>query len=194
MDALLQEPDWNAPLDMDAVVAAVPDHMTVKGMSITAIGDALVALGKPVGNLPRCVAFKDYPQKEMVRCLVVAAREGFPGVPPRMALRRIGGAHLSSLKETMIMRVMLAGLGSSLGIQGAAKILPRIYRVASSHEEVAVPINEARRLRLQYKNAFTFPHSFQVGVIEGGLGVFNVRPRILVQEMGMSECVVEFSW
>lgn len=190
----LKEPDWNAPLDLDSVVDAVPEHMTVKGMSINAIGAALRSMGKTAPVIPQQVAFKDCSQREMVRWLVLATREGLPHLPPREALRRLGVAHLSGLQETLIMRVLLAGLGSSLGIQAAARALPRVYRAVTSHERVEVLVNETGKLRLHYRDTYTFAHSFQVGTLLGGFEVFKLKPAVATAEVSVSEAVVEFSW
>ncbi|MBI5497046.1 MAG: DUF2378 family protein [Deltaproteobacteria bacterium] len=186
-------PDWQAPLDLDAQVAAVPPSHTVRGMSINGVLDAMAAMGRPLRDQPRRVAFKDHPQAEMVAVLVQAAR-ALPDLPPREALRRVGQAHLEKLQENMVMRVMFAGLGQSLGVQAAAALLPRAYRAASSHEQVEVLANEPRRLMLRYRDCYSFADCFQVGVLEGGLRNFKVTPRLGVRVVSRAETELELAW
>jgi uncharacterized protein (TIGR02265 family) len=165
-------------------------------MSFSGILEALQEMGKPLPGPPTYVGFKDYPEQEFVALLARAARESLGHLPPREALRRLGFYQLGKLKENLVFRVLFAGLWQTQSISAAAKIIPKAYAAAAAakHEEWTLKANEPRRILLGMRNVWSFPESFQVGLMEGALHTFGLSAQAGVRLTSLCDAELEFVW
>lgn len=118
-------PDFNVPLDVDAVVA--PDGFS-KGMFLQNVVEQCVAAGRPIPFGPY-VAFKDYPAAEHLRLLGTAARTLFPDVSAREGLRRLGQHSYDALSSTFIGKVVFGVLGNN--VRAISKLASKGYEISA---------------------------------------------------------------
>ncbi|NUO53911.1 MAG: DUF2378 family protein, partial [Polyangiaceae bacterium] len=102
-EGLWGEPPWSSPLDVDALIRAVPDDATMTGMFLDAVAKIARDKGHHLRSArDRYIPFKRYPLREHCSILVEVARVTMPDAPLRTALRRLGrGAPLVLLQSTV---------------------------------------------------------------------------------------------
>ena len=125
-DTRFVEPPWTAPLDVDAVLRALPSTATISGMFIAPLVQEAKRLGVTLLSArERYVAFRFYPLIEHVQVLVETCQRVYPGVPLRQALRKLGrGAPTALVASTLGKVVFAAAVGAHDVIDAMAKAYP----------------------------------------------------------------------
>src|SRR5262249_27059000 len=113
MSSEFHDPPWDAPLDVEAAIAAIPYDAKIKGLFIV----PMLAEARKRGLAlkwarDRYQPFFDYPLDEYARLLVEIAQGLFPDLPLRKGLRKIGRAAQKVLVDTIIGRVVWASVES----------------------------------------------------------------------------------
>ena len=193
--AVFVDVDWDAPLDVDAQVQAIPLDRVIKGMSFNAVLDAVARQGREPLAMRRAPGFKDLPMRDFLALLVTAQRTAYPDMPPRRALRAIGHDHFRGLLDTMIFRVIFAGIGNAFGVERALRLAPRAYNVPAKHERVSILEVEEGHMVLSYDDVWAFPDCFHIGIVEGALEVLGaVTDGVRVRRRGVAAVDLEFRW
>jgi uncharacterized protein (TIGR02265 family) len=186
------EPPWSAPLDVDAVLRAIPSTATISGMFIA----PLVLEAKRLGvTLPsareRYVAFSFYPLIEHVQVLVETCQRVYPGVPLRQALRKLGrGAPTALVASTLGKVVLAAAAGAHDVIDAIAKAYPLNARPSS----VTVLERGVRRAVVRLEEVHYFADSHHVGAFEGSLKYAGVRGKVLISPRGKAAVDLLLEW
>jgi len=185
--------DWDAPLVADEYLRATPQNITVKGMFIQSIVDAVTAAGMSLEGRARYSSFKDYPLTELMEVEVAAAERLFPELPLRRALRRFGWTAFPTLMSSMIGKVIFAPVGKNL--RAAIKLAARGYRVSISHARVAVVDDpDPETLHVQLADLYNFADSYQVGVFEGAVKHFGREPSISIRRRSAADVDLLVQW
>lgn len=185
--------DWDASLDADEYLQATPSHITVKGMFIQSLLDAVTAAGMSLEGRSRYSAFKDYPLTELMEVEVAAAGRLFPELPLRRALRRFGWSAFPTLMSSMIGRVIFAPVGNNL--RAAIKLAARGYRVSISHAKVSVEDrDDPQSVYVQLGDMYNFADSYQVGVFEGAAHHYEREPTVTVHRRSRVDVDLLVRW
>ena len=161
------EPPWSAPVDVPRVLRTVPENGTVAGMFLQPIVEAARRFNVtfPFAR-ERYLPFSFYPMREHVQLMVETAPVVLPGVPIRIALRKLGRLAPRSLLESTIGKVLL---GSSTDIEMVLRAMAQTYpvHIKPSHVQLVEYKPGCALMRLEQIHFFLDSH--HVGCFEGAL-------------------------
>jgi uncharacterized protein (TIGR02265 family) len=184
-------PTWTTGFDVEAHLALVPAHATVKGMFW---GDLLkMAEGLPVAlTKGRYASFSDYPLVDYMRAVVAVSRAAYPKASVAEGIRRVGERGFGILASSLAGKVLfaLAGrdLGSTLGLVSEA------YRRCLDPGEARVALLEPGRAIIELRAIWNFTHAYQVGVFEGALKHFGHAGSVQVRALGPADADYLVQW
>lgn len=173
-----EEPDWNAPLDIAARLALVPDDVFTRGMYLSGPRDrAARASGQALISDVSYVAYKQYPMRELVRNLPGWAAAAYPGKSPKQALRMMGHHLFAEFRSSLVGSVIFTAAIRTW--KRAISLAPRAYSTGAGSLNVLELDDHGAILEL--RGQWDYPDSYHIGIIEGGLFAYNVKPRVLVR-------------
>jgi uncharacterized protein (TIGR02265 family) len=186
------EPPWSAPLDVDAVLRALPPTATISGMFIA----ALVQEAKRVGvTLPsardRYLAFRFYPLIEHVQVLVETSQRVYQGVPLRQALRKLGRGAPNALVASTLGKVVL---GAAAGAHDVIDAMAKAYPLNARPSFVTVVERGPQRAVVRLEEVHYFVDSHHVGAFEGALKYAGVKGRVLMSPRGKAAVDLLLEW
>lgn len=186
---MFHAPPWGAPLDVDAVIAAIPKDATVKGVFLNSVATALPR-DETALRRDRYLAFADYPLVELAHLLVVAADALFPALPVRQALRKMGRRTPRILLETTYGKVVFAG---ATEMHEVLEATAKAYGVMAGAKVTVEDAGEGfARIRLE--DVFWFLDSNHVGVFEGLMKYCGVRGNVDIRLESPSRGEFALTW
>ena len=190
-------PEWDAPLDLDERLPALPEDAVVRGWVLQSVLDAARREGVELPGKSRYGRFRDYPLGDYVALLVTASKEVRPEQPPRRTLYELGLGIFPAFAATLTGRVALRALGGGdEPARAGLDLMSRLYKVTSKGSSRARLLeigNGFAVIRLEH--VWSFPDSYHVGVFTGAaLGVFELEPSILVRSTSLSDAELLISW
>lgn len=169
------DPPWDAPLDVDAVIRGLPAGATMKGMFTGAVADIARRTGATIESArERYVPFSDYPLDEHCRVMVEAARAIYPDVSVRQGLRRIGRGAPSVMLDSTIGRVTV---GAVQGTQAVVREICKAYPLLTEPSDVRIIDAGEGWLVVRMKHVAFFVDCHHVGLFEGTLKYARVEDR-----------------
>lgn len=181
------EPDWSAPLDVDARIQAVPENAAVRGMFIQDLLDIAADAGQPTQK-KRYIAFKTYPVREYVRLIAETSARLTPNLPLREACRQLGKTVYPAFEKTMVGSAIFAFAGRRF--DRVAHMAAKAYGVALTDSDVRTKTVSPGHIRAELRSIHALPDCFQVGVWEGAMDVCGVEG--IVDVAVHSHCDVDF--
>jgi uncharacterized protein (TIGR02265 family) len=172
------EPDFSAPIDVQAQKALVPPGGTVKGMHLAALVDRCAEAGHPYEKRDY-IAFYDYPGEELLDLLVESAARCFPVSLPREGLRRLGHLAYPALARSPIGRVVFGLVGSDP--TSLVKLVSKGYAISNSSGTARVLDTTDEHAVLRLEGMYSFIDSWHVGIIEGAAKTFGRDPKLLIK-------------
>lgn len=180
-------PDWNAPLDVEGLLARMPKDSTVRGVFFQ---NAVEQVKRKLGRDPFAREFYkllSYPSAELVRVLRQAAEILCPEVPLRQGLRRLGQSVFPALRETAAGTFLFSVAGKN--VRSAFKLTSRAYELFSSHGRAEVGAVEDNAVYIELRRIWTFPDCYHVGIFEGALAAYETPGQIQIRRLG--DCDVD---
>jgi uncharacterized protein (TIGR02265 family) len=181
----LRDPDFAAPVDIDAHLARLPPDATCKGLfflDLIRLGTTAVSPGELacLSGVPerRYVSFRDYPMADNLRLTVAVARAVYLTEPLGEALRRIGRTAFDVVCTSLVGKTLFGGHGREL--EPLLFTGPRACKLFLSFGDVAVEKAAPGRFLIHARGLPTFLETHQVGVIEGVLRHCRMRGRVRV--------------
>ncbi|MEM9861870.1 MAG: DUF2378 family protein [Myxococcota bacterium] len=169
-------------VDIEAVVANVPEAFTVKGMffmrALTILGDDYAPLkSKLRAPTERYLPFRNYPQADHGRLVFHAATKRAPRQSHWEALRRFARHDVEDFAASMLGRVTLSMVGDPKKV---LSLMPGVYdKVAPGPWGFAVH-DDGNQVTVNI-NRITGPWSYQLGQIEGAIGFYHASAEVEVQ-------------
>ena len=186
------EPDWNALLDPEPTIRAIPESATVAGMYLSPVAKAATALGKKLPsareNYP---VFKFFPMREHVRLLVEACSVVYPELTLRRGLRKLGRGAPGALLQSTLGRVTV---GSASGVVDVLTAMSNTYPVNLPSCQVRVAESSAHHLVVSFRNIYYFLDSHHVGVLEGAMRHAGKKPHVLIKMLGPYDADMLCRW
>jgi uncharacterized protein (TIGR02265 family) len=183
--------DWDAPLELEARVAAAREDASVKGLFITPAVRAVTERGGRLPPFETVMAFKDYPVRRVLPFFAACAQVAYPELPLRAALRRIGRGLLPAFRDTLTGKVMLGIVGR--GWDSLLRNASRIYSSASTGR-ATVSAHETGRALLELRNVWVFPDCVHVGMIEGAWDAYGLTGEVQLRMHALCDVDLELSW
>jgi hypothetical protein len=126
-------PDWNAPLDVEARLAALPSNAQLKGWVLSSIVNAAKDRGVTLPGARRYIGFSDYPAQEYLELLVSAAKLIDPRFPPRRTLYEVGRAAYPTFAASILGRIVVSALLTpNEPSMEQLRAVSKVYRVTSN--------------------------------------------------------------
>jgi uncharacterized protein (TIGR02265 family) len=186
------DPPWDAPLDRERVVAAIPVDSKISGMFFV----ALVAGARTRGvALPsareRYVGFNFYPVAELARLLVEAADRFYPDRTLRQALRALGKAAPGAFLASTLGKVTL---GSTEGVHAAVGAMANAYELNLRPSHVATLDTGPSWAIVRLNKVSYFLDSHHVGTFEGILKFAGVKGSVQVASRAATSADFLLAW
>jgi uncharacterized protein (TIGR02265 family) len=190
-------PEWEAPLDVEERLAALPENSVTRGWVLQSVLDAAKREGVELPGRPRYGRFREYALADYVKLLAAAASAVHPDEPPRRTLFELGRSVFPAFTATLTGRLALRALGG-----GAEPARAGIELMSRLYSETSMGRSNAELLELgegfsviRLRGVWTFPDSYHVGVFTGAaLGVFELEPSILVRSTSLCDAELLISW
>lgn len=129
----------------------------------------------------RYVAFKDYPQHDHLLVLGALARERYPRVSLREALRRLAREDVRTFAESTFGGVMLSLVRDA---RGALHKIPMVYeRVARGDWTISTSDGADGTVSLEFERYYG-DWSYTLGQLEGVVIHYGGAPQTTVHELG----------
>src|SRR5688572_27448794 len=158
---VFRPPDWEAPLDLDVRLPALPDR-GVRGWVLQSVLNAAAREGVTLPGKSHYGRFRDYPLRDYVDMLATASELVRPEQPPRRTLYDLGCNVFPAFAETLTGRLALRALGgNSEPARAGIDLMARLYGVTSkgaSHAELLEMEHNFAVIRL--RGVWTFPDSY----------------------------------
>jgi uncharacterized protein (TIGR02265 family) len=190
-------PNWDAPLDTDAYIRAVPATAVIKGMYPGAIATEARKRGLSLPHAgEKYVPFHDYPLRDHLRLLTEAARAFSPDLSTRAALRKIGRAAVTVFLNSTLGRAALGGLTQPEATRLALVGITRAYTTSVGKPSPQVEVKETSDTSciVKISDFWLFLDSHQIGILEGVCRACGVRCDILVASEGLASGELSCSW
>jgi uncharacterized protein (TIGR02265 family) len=191
------EPSWDAPLDVEGYLRAVPPTAMIKGF----FGATVVAAAKQrgitlAGAAEKYIPFKEYPLSQHNRLLVEAASTFWPDITLRQGLRKIGRAAVGSLLETTFGKALLGGLTQPDAVMIAMTSLSRAYTTTLTHPTPVVEVISTgdRSAVMRLRDTWCFLDCQQVGIVEGLCRLCGTRATVRIATDGPASGELAFTW
>jgi uncharacterized protein (TIGR02265 family) len=179
------DPDFDAQIELEAHLAAVPLDTTCKGLLML---DAIQRASKVVSEVElfrlaqvpdrRYVVFRDYPLDEGLKLTVAAARTLYPRYPLGEGLRRSGVSMFDALLKTHVGRSVFGVLGRDVDLVLLAG--PKAHKILISTGELTAEKTGYRTFTFRATRVPCFLETFHVGLIEGAVRHCGERCRISI--------------
>jgi len=192
----LREPDFKAPVDVDAHLALLPPDATCKGiffLDLVRLGATVISPSElfHLAGFPerRYVVFRDYPMAENLRLTVAVALAVYPKQPLGEGLRRIGQTAFDTVSTSLVGKTLFGVFGRDL--EPLLFTGPRAYKLFLSFGEVLVEKSGPRTFRFHARAFPGFLETYQVGVVEGVLRHCGARGRLRVAIEALDRGTIE---
>jgi uncharacterized protein (TIGR02265 family) len=185
------EPAWDAPIDVDACLRALPAGGTIKGM----FPGAIVAEAERRGFVvhvqrDRYLPFLDYPVPEHAALLAEAAPLFYPGISLRRALRKLGRAAMPTFMQTTIGKVVMK---QEPDIDALFGIVRHAYEIALKRPCIEIEERGDSHAILRLRDLY-FLDSHHVGAIESFLRHRGLQASIRVHSESLVNGEFLCSW
>ena len=192
-------PSYTAPLDIDAVIAQIPETAQIKGFFVNNY-EKMLTMRRPElaqqirDALPRrsYASLHNYPRGEVLRAEVALAKVLAPDVSTREALRRACNLVYPMFLSSLLGRVVLSTVGRN--VDTVLALGPRMMSSVVNYGSVAAEKLGERHWRYHYRDYYSWLDSGDVGVIEGLLGHYGKEPDLTVYMNGPFEMWLDIKW
>lgn len=186
------EPNFDAPIDFEARLAAIPAKSVVRGMF-------LQLLQQSVGpDVPRelrdrrYVAFKNYPMRDYVELLAACCADRNARVSAGQRVRELGRGVYPAYARTITGTAIFAVAGHNY--RRVLELSPTAYRVSVESAKVSVrSITEGHAI-VELHELWNLPDLHQVGIFEGAMLVCNARGTVRVEPIDFGAANLEITW
>jgi uncharacterized protein (TIGR02265 family) len=190
---VFKEPDWDASIDFESRLSAVPESALVRGMFLQFLIEAIGADPAPYfGNRRRYVAFKTYPMREYVELLKWGSQQIFPRVPAAEAVRRFGRKVYPNYAATVTGTAIFAVAGRSFA--RVVELTPAAYKVSVPSAHINVRELQAGHAVVELRELWNLPDFHQVGIWEGAMRVCNAVGQIRVHVRDLDAVDFDIHW
>jgi uncharacterized protein (TIGR02265 family) len=184
-------PDFSSPFDVAERLRAVPPEATVKGMFFDGpITEAFRRSGDRPGK-PSYVSFKDYPLTEHIQVLVACAMAGYPDVPIREGLRRLGHDAFRTFLESLAGKVLFSVAGRNF--DAALGLVARSYGIAGPVGTATVIQRTPDAAVIHMKDIYNMPDCYHVGVFEAAMEYFRKDGEVLTRVRTTSDVDIKMA-
>jgi uncharacterized protein (TIGR02265 family) len=168
-----KEPDFEAPIDVAARIARVPESATIRGLFFCDLVEQARKRNVQLAFRPRYLHFQNYPMREWVALLAEAAARFYPNVPLGEALRRMGRGVYLAFSNTLAGRVLFSTVGSDFAT--LIVLAAKAWHLADPKCTFRIAQRQENSMLIELRNNWSFPDTYNVGIFEGAAEAFGVK-------------------
>jgi serine/threonine-protein kinase len=190
------EPDFEAPVDLEAHLGTLPPEATCKGLFLADLVQQACKVTTEHDLFRnaqiaerRYVGFRDYPLGEGMALAITSARVLFPRYPLGEGLRRVGQTTFDALMATHIGRSLFGILGRD--VEPILLAAPKAFKLMTNVGQIGVEKTGSRTFTLRAQDFPCFLETHQVGVLEGVLRYCGERGRIQIALESLATATIE---
>ena len=184
-------------LDIEHLIAAVPDGHAIKGLfilsSAAAVHDRWNTLESKLQSPPRLgryLPFSDYPLSDYLRITDAAARKRHPLVSPRQAHRLLSRDVFSTFTSSTLGKVTLSMLSGPLD---ALTKYQDMYGRMTRGSRAKVTAIEPQVVEVAFHDYYSTVEAV-FGVVEGVVMAFRCQPSMTVRVAPMGRVTATVRW
>jgi uncharacterized protein (TIGR02265 family) len=183
---------WNAPLDPQAAIDAIPEQATISGMFVAPLVATARQMGRELsGARHRYISFQFYPLKEHAALLVETCQLLYPGRPLRQALRKLGRGAPKALVSSTLGKVML---GSAEGVHAVLKGMAKAYGINAPPSRASLLEIGSGYAIVRLEEIHYFLDCHHVGTFEGALRFAGVDGSVKLRAHGEASADMLCQW
>jgi uncharacterized protein (TIGR02265 family) len=186
------EPNWDASIDFEARLAAIPPRAMVRGMFLQLLVQGLGDEAIEGVRDRRYIAFKNYPMREYVQLLAVACADRNSRMPAAQRVRWMGRAVYPNYAKTITGTAIFAVAGRNY--RRVLELCPAAYRVSVEPAQVTVRSITDGRAIVELRELWNLPDLHQVGIFEGAMQVCGASGQIRVHPIDFGAADFEITW
>lgn len=186
------DPPWQAPLDPEVVIAAIPREALIAGMFFVAVqkGAERRGVSLPDAN-ERFLPFGFYSISKFAPLLVSAAKLFYPERSLREGLRAIGRAAPEAFSSSVLGKVTL---GSAEGVHAVVSSIVNTYAINVRPSRCSVVESTQSSMIVSLEHVYHFLDSHHVGVFEGTLKYAGVDGRVRIASKSATAAELLLEW
>lgn len=188
---MFAEPDWDAPIDFDARLAAIPPSAQVRGMFLRFLIQGMDAEAATKVRGRRYLPFKNYSMRDYVELLALSCVPNAL-VAPGERVRRLGRNLYPTYAGTITGTAIFAAAGHNF--RRVLEMAPAAYRVSAETALVTIRSISDQHALVEVRNLWNLPDLHQVGVLEGAMLVCNAVGAIRIRTLSFSDVDFEITW
>jgi uncharacterized protein (TIGR02265 family) len=185
-------PNWNASIDFDARLAAIPANATTRGMFLSLLLQSVGPNAAPSVRSRRYLAFKKYPLREYVELLAQCCADPGSRTSDAQRVRQLGRAVYPNYAKTITGTAIFAAAGHNY--RRVLELCPAAYRIAVEPSEVIVRSITDGHAVIELRGLWNVPDFHQVGIFEGAMQVCRAQGAIRVQAIDFGAADLEITW
>lgn len=176
-------------------LAGAPPDALIKGWLFHSLSDSARAHGVELEAGSRRLGFKDYPLSEYLEALAEAAVRVRPDLRPKDTLRLLGRGVYGSFAQSLLGKVVLAGIGSGKGgARTGLQWVARVYKLTSNHAAARFSAADGEPTTIALCDVWTFPDSYHVGIFEGAAQAFGGSVSVDVESHSLCAATLTVRW
>jgi uncharacterized protein (TIGR02265 family) len=173
-----EEPPWDSPIDVAAVVRGIPPSASVAGKFLEAVAERARRKGQVLPSArEKYLPFRFYPVRELAQLIVEASNRLYPELSTRRALRRLGYGAPGALVESTIGKIVL---GSASGVRDVLSGMAKAYPLHLRPCTVEVREVAKGRLIIRMEEILYFLDSHHVGVFESAMRFASIEGKVQI--------------
>jgi uncharacterized protein (TIGR02265 family) len=199
VDLVFRRPRFDRPIAVEDQIRLLPAGATCKGLFFN---DPIQRLKKISPSHPllapgeiaarRYVTFFDYSYADFMRLLATSAQAVYPSAPLGEGLRRLGRTGYEALMQSQVGKVVFGVLGRDF--ESVVRTGVRGWVISVNFGKVELEVIDRRQMRYHFRDFPAFLESYQVGVVEGAMGVCGIEGEVLVHLHDPGNGVFEIRW
>jgi len=176
-------------------LAGAPPGAVIKGWLFQSLGDGARAHGVELDAGARRLGFKDYPLAEYLEALAEAAVRVRPDLRAKETLRLLGRGVYGSFAQSLLGKVVLAGIGSGKGgARTGLQWVARVYKLTSNHATARFSTLAGGPTTIVLSDVWTFPDSYHVGIFEGAAEALGGSVSVDVESHSLCAATLTVRW
>lgn len=186
------EPPWEAALDPQTVIDAIPREALIAGMFFGAVQKGAERRGVALPEArERYLPFGFYSISKFAPLLVSAARLFYPERSLRQGLRAIGTAAPAAFSSSVLGKVTL---GSAEGVHAVVTAIVNTYSINVRPSRCFVVESSSSSMIISLNDVHHFLDSHHVGVFEGTLKYAGVEGRVRIAAKSAVSAELLLEW
>ncbi len=192
MDDGFVRPDFNAPLDLNKLLAQIPETAKVKGMFFHSAINQARELGCKAPGREKYTAFQDYTVREHVQVLVDCAKLIHPRLPVREGVRRLGREGYRAFASSMFGKVFFSLAARSF--EAAIRLTGKAYGTVGSTSSAEVIEESPKSVIIHLRGVWNLPECYHIGVFEGALTDYRKEGEVLLRQHAIDDAELRMVW